>query len=136
MSKQNEILDEGLSRVPRKSRPTGYYKWSNIAASVVILGALFRIMHWPYAALLLFFGITAHIGIELGFLLVLKGKSQRNIRRLFVTPVLFILLISWDISPINATGIGQWGFLLLCIVVFMVATYVLAKRRMDSSEGF
>ena len=86
----NEILDDDLAT---DKKPVSLYgKFSNLPAAIVILGALFKVLHWPYGNLMLLIGICGHFGIELGYALALRFKSKLNNRRLAIATFFFVFL--------------------------------------------
>ena len=63
----NEILDDDLAT---DKKPVSLYgKFSNLPAAIVILGALFKVLHWPYGNhnAVIRLESAGHFGIELGY---------------------------------------------------------------------
>lgn len=122
----NEILDDELAT---NKRPKSLYgKYSNLPAAIVILGALFKIMHWPYGEYLLLFGICAHFGIELGYAIALKFSSKLNNRRLVVATFFFVFMSGfWKIKLSDLDWIDA-GYIVL-IFVSITATFLLVRRK-------
>ncbi len=126
----NEILDEDLTKNETSSQPTPYYRWSNIAAAVVIVGALLQLMHWPNSSFILHIGVSAHIGIELGFLVVLKGRSIKNKRRLIAAPFLLFFLSEWDLGGRMFSSDLKWILVASVILLTGLITYFAVKQKL------
>lgn len=124
--KMNEILDDDLAK--EKRHKSLYGKYSNLPAAIVILGALFRIMHWPYGNDMLLIGISCHFGIELGYALALRFKSMLNNRRLIIATFFFVFLSGfWRIRFSDLTLVD-----LIYVVIILgsiIATYLLVKKK-------
>ncbi len=132
----NEIIDEDLlpKEVPKPNK-SPYNRWSNVAAFVVLVGALFFILHYPYGDILIVIGTSAHIGIELGFFAILRGASQSNNRRLigaaFTAFVLYRLRMrtSMEVMDIETFKWYLAGFIFFST---FVATYRVTRNRIRS----
>ncbi|MFT5513224.1 MAG: hypothetical protein ACI8SE_001630 [Bacteroidia bacterium] len=129
----NEILDDELAT---NKRPKSLYgKYSNLPAAVVILGALYKIMHWPYGEYLLLFGICAHFGIELGYGLALKFSSKLNNRRLVVATFFLVFMSGfWKIKLSQLNWLD--AIYIVLILTSIVATYWLVKRKSRKQNTF
>ncbi|MFT5725412.1 MAG: hypothetical protein ACI9JN_002537 [Bacteroidia bacterium] len=125
----NEILDEDLTK--RKTPKSLYGKYSNLPAALVILGALFKIMHWPYGNTMLLIGICGHFGIELGYALALKFNSKVNNRRLVIATFFLIFMSGfWKVKLDQLTWSDLWFTLI--IIGSIITTFVLVKRNARS----
>lgn len=127
----NEILDDELAT---KKRPKSLYgKYSNLPAAIVILGALFKIMHWPYGGMMVLFGISGHFGIELGYAIALKFSSKINNRRLIIASFFLIFMTGiWrfdfqDWEPIDYSFIAV-------ILGAAIVTYTLVKQKIKTKK--
>jgi len=125
----NEILDDELAQ---HKRPKSLYgKYSNIPAAVVILGALFKLMHWPYGDIMLLFGISGHFGIELGYAIALKFRSKINIRRLIIASFFLIFMTGIWRFDFSYWELLDYSFIAV-ILLAVVTTYVLVKQKIKS----
>jgi hypothetical protein len=132
----NDIIDEDL--LPKKeARPnkSPYHRWSNIAAFVVLVGALFFIMHYPYGDILVVIGASAHIGIELGFFAILRGASQSNNRRLigaaFTAFVLYRLRMRTELDLVDIETF-KWYLAAGVLLTAFAATYRVTRNKIRS----
>jgi len=126
----NEVLDDHLTKKRHKSP---YGKYSNIPAAIVILGALFKIMHWPYGGMMVLFGISGHFGIELGYALVLKFSSKINNRRLLIASFFLIFMTGIWRLDFKTWALVDYSFILV-IVASLVITYVLTKQKIKANK--
>lgn len=122
----NEILDDDL--VVNAKPKSLYGKYSNLPAAVVILGALFKIMHWPYGEYMLLFGICAHFGIELGYALALKFSSKINNRRLVVATFFLVFMSGFWKLTLSQLNWFDFGYFMLIVSSFAF-TYLVVRRR-------
>lgn len=125
-SRMNDILDDDLTK--KKPTKSLYGKYSNLPAALVILGALFKIMHWPYGNVMLLVGICAHFGIELGYALVLRFKSNINNRRLMIATFFFVMMSGfWRVRWETLSWIdGVYGLIVLASIAI---TYYSVKKK-------
>ena len=122
----SDILDDDLVSKPNHKSPYG--KWSNIPVAFVMLGVLFRLMHWANSDLLLIVGVSAHFGIELGYFIALKARNRKNNRRLVLTTIFNILI------PIQFIGFNNDGTTIISLIFTLsafcaAATYFSVKMR-------
>ncbi|MBO6517561.1 MAG: hypothetical protein JJ975_13525, partial [Bacteroidia bacterium] len=92
--------------------------------------ALLKILHLPLANLLLHLGVSAHVGIELGFLIVLRGKSSKNRRRVLISPFLLLILTRFDLFSYDESLLVKWGFVVLIIAISAFITYSVIRRKL------
>ncbi len=129
----NEILDEDLTP-KRPDKRSIYGRYSNIPAAIVILSALFKIMHWPYGDELLILGISAHLGIELGYLFVLKGKSKLNLRRFGIALFFFIMITRlWRIGT-DFLHPYDWTLIFSILLVCAGVTYYFVLKQLKERK--
>lgn len=122
----SDILDDEL--VSKQKHNSPYGKWSNIPVAIVMLGVLFRLMHWPGSDTLLIAGVSAHFGIELGYFIVLRARNNKNNRRL-VLATIFTILIPIQFVGFQYTGKEVIGMILAIAMICAVATILSVKRR-------
>jgi hypothetical protein len=128
----NEILDEDLTAA--KKPKSMYGKYSNLPAALVILGSLFKVMHWPYGEFMLLIGICGHFGIELGYAIALKFSSKINNRRLVIATFFFVFLSGfWRLRIEDLYWFDY--VLILIIVVSITATYLMVKSKIKKKDS-
>jgi len=125
----SDILDEDLHGELPKQRSV-YGRWSNIPAAIVILGALFRIMHWPGADIMLLVGLSSHLGVELGYAFAFKFRHKQNRIRLVIACVFFGIFGSWFYRH---SGLEVWSALFVVMAVCSAIVFVLVQRKLKSS---
>ncbi len=128
----NEILDDDLAT---DKKPVSLYgKFSNLPAAIVILGALFKVLHWPYGNLMLLIGICGHFGIELGYALALRFKSKLNNRRLAIATFFFVFLSGfWRVRLSELIWMDFW-YLLIVLCGIVVTFYLVRKKGRDQLQ--
>ena len=127
----NEILDDDLTT--SKQPKSLYGKYSNLPAALIILGALFKIMHWPYAQELIDVGISGHFGIELGYAIALKFKSKLNIRRLFIATFFLVFMTGLWRMDFEYWTLFDYSFIPI-IIVGAGITYGLVQRKIKKAK--
>jgi len=126
----NEVLDDHLTT---HKRPKSLYgKYSNIPAAIVILGALFKIMHWPYGGMMVLFGISGHFGIELGYAIALKFASKINNRRLLIASFFLVFMTGIWRLDFKDWALIDYSFILI-ILASIAITYILTKKKIKGN---
>jgi len=70
------------------------------------------------------------IGIELGFLVVLKGRSIKNKRRLIAAPFLLFFLSEWDLGGRMFSSDLKWILVASVILLTGLITYFAVKQKL------
>jgi hypothetical protein len=93
------------------------------AAGFVTTGLLFKFMHWPGAAMILFLGVVSLSLLFLPLMFILKIKENRNVKDKALTALAAIAAIAMSLAPffkiMHWRGANMLGVVALGILVLL-----------------
>ncbi len=94
------------------------------SAAVIILGSLFKIMHWPGASVMLVLGIGTMSLLFLPLMIILKTKDNSNKRDKFILAISAVLgvFLCWAtlFAVMHWPGKGMFWIISICISIFIL----------------
>ena len=122
---------------------------------IIVLGCVFRLMHWPYASIILTFGVLFlallyfFFGFallnQIGFRGIFKAESYTSISKLrvfgaVVTGMVFSLIIIYCLFKVQFWPYGHIGLqqaLILYIIILIVAlVFYFFKRKQFLKDNY
>ncbi len=109
-----------------------------LSVAAFITGSFFKLMHWPFAAVLLFLGILSFCFLFLPLMLVLKIREETPVREKVIFSLATLLCITYFMSMLfkvqhwNGSSVLWYATLAITFFVFIPAYFITGIRNPET----